>query len=526
MRGIRKLTHRRVIRAFIAAIAIGSISVLVGACGSSNSAATADPASMVPASAPLYVQLDVPDATQVSQYRSIVTTFGGAKAWKKLSTEFNKLFTRDGIGGYGKGISPWIGTEAGLAITSVSAFESDGSAPQGVVFILPTNNLQAAEAFVKKVDKGSHFTDKAEGSTLLIGTRSTLSSYAAGSSTLSSASSFQSIQNSTSGDNVLVYLNVHTLGALAVNALQRETAEFSGGDLSGSSAELPQIENEIAKLPSDATLGLGFGTTAKTIRLDVVTHDLSGLAAGGASSSGGDVSDLPAGSILAAALNFSTNDSSVLMKAINSEFQGMLTAGLGVGGGLSGGSLSGGGLSSGTASLSTVETTLDSVLGALGPLKLSISGSSILSLKGGLTLDSPSAAAASKLVAKLHTLISSSSSAQVTGTAQDFSVALGPYTLAVSRAGTEVLALLGYTSASQLTSPGSALSGNSTFKSAESQLPSGAKIPLFFNFEALSPLLSAFDTPSVQKVSKVVSKLSYLAVGSASGDTRIVLGLK
>jgi hypothetical protein len=512
-------------RGLVAVVAALLIGVLLSACGSSNSSgssgSSADPAAVVPASAPLYLSVDVPDSGQLSTYRTIITKFAGAQAWNRLSRGFTHTLASNKLT-YAKDFAPWIGAKVGLAFTSFTQLEEDSSSnsPAGLVIIFPTTNLSAAEAFAKRAEKRSGgFSYRADGNYMLVGTKATLASFTAASGPkLSASPGYEAIANSAGNDEAMAYGNVHTLFSTILSA-----AVDKLGSTGASNPLISTLAADEAKLPADATVGLGLGATNHAISFDVVPHDLSSASSSNGSSAAGSVASLPSDAIAALALNLTIQHPGAVEQALSKAFSSELgSGGIGGLGGL-------GGLSGlGGARVQTVEkqaeSLVSSVLPALGPLDFAVSGTSLLGIEAGLVMTPSSQAAATKLLTLVHSAIESSPNVQVTGTPQNFSVALGPYTANVSDTTGKILALVGYPNASALLKPSATLASNGAYKQAVSQLPSGASVPFYLSFSSIDKLIAGLSTENAQ-TKRVLSELSYLVLGTSSGDDRLVLGL-
>jgi hypothetical protein len=515
------------------------ISVAVGACGSAATHSSLDPAAVVPANAPIYVTAKVPDSGQLGVFRQIVTDFAGARAWTKLSDGFNRSLARKHLS-WSQDVAPWIGDEVGLAfnqipsLADVSSTNPADSGDPNVVLIFPTNDMTAALAFARRMDKtGSDgFTAERDGSDMLVGQPATLATFTAYTgSMLNSEAGYTRLRERAAGADLSVLFNAHAL----LSTIAESQTKLSAG----TSQLKSQTALALAKLkmiPADATLGVGLGAGAHAITLDVVPYDLPASVTG-TGASGATVAGLPGDSILALALNLTTPANSPLVKAFTDGF-GLAEGVTGTSGTFSG-SLPGTGshhilptqaLNVSPGDVGQISDRLDAILKnilpALGPLELSVGGSSLLGLHGGLSLTSADPTAAAGLLSSLLTRLKHSGSVQASGTAKDFTVAAGPYDIHVSDELGKVLALIGDTSASELLHPAAALSADPAYASAVSRLPAGAKVPVYFSFSGLNTLLGLFSSGKVAQAEKVLGKLSYLIEGSTPGDTRLVLGLR
>ena len=248
------------------------------------------------------------------------------------------------------------------------------------------------------------------------------------------------------------------------------------------------------------------------IRLDTVETGVRH----GASRSPADVGGLPAGSWLALATG-----------SLGAGFEKQFQAGFqfGLMNALNRQGLSGAMAGAVTQRLAFLERD---VLPALGPISLAVGGTSPLNLALGLKLTPSSLSAATRVLTMLRGLAARSSALSVSGSAKHFSVKVptGSQVLVneISRA---VVATYGFASPSAFLSPASRLANDPTFRAAAAQLPSGSHVPLYVSFGPIAALVQLLDhQPSAAKAVRVLQKISYLILGSASGHTSLVLGLR
>jgi hypothetical protein len=81
-----------------------------------------------------------------------------------------------------------------------------------------------------------------------------------------------------------------------------------------------------------------------------------------------------------------------------------------------------------------------------------------------------------------------------------------------------------------IATPSAPLSSNPRFVAARSQLPRGSRVSMFLDFRALSQLLANLPSfrsnPRNARVLAVAQRLDYLVLGSAGGQSRLVLALR
>jgi hypothetical protein len=484
----------------VVVIAAALIVVGVSACGSSASRSNLDPAAVVPASVPLYISAAVPTDGQVSQFHQLVTKLAGAKAWTQISNAFNRTLAKK-HSTWKHDIEPWIGNHVGVAIMSYADVAADGGgSDRGLVLIFPTSNIKQALAYAKRTGSAGTVAEQ-DGSYMIVSDASTLAQFkAAGGAKLSSSASYTAVQRHEAGDNLTGYLSVHTL------ADQVASAASTAGTTAGTAAA-SKLSGLLALIPADASVGLGVSLTPQSARIDVIPHDIPSTAAG-TTGGAGTVAGLPASSILAAALNITLPKHNAFVKEFIKGFSTGVASGI-----------------PGAGALRRAESIVDSVVPALGPLSLSFSGTSLSNLKAGLTLTPSNMKAADKLLVLAHSAITASGQLPVKGTAENFSLAEGPFVVHVGTQAGKVIALLGYPDAAAFLHPSSTLASNSAYQRAVGELPSGAKVPFYLSFQGLDTLLEVLPgTGETAMTKQILGKLSYLAFGSAPSDFRIVVG--
>ena len=129
-----------------------AVAALAAGCGSSSGGnGNADPASVVPGSAPVYASVLIkPEGDQKAQLEAALkkvlkTNDPGAK----VEQLFNSATKKDGVN-YKDDVKPWIGNRVGVFFTALS---QNNSGTQGAV-VIPTSDKGAALDSVRKGDKG------------------------------------------------------------------------------------------------------------------------------------------------------------------------------------------------------------------------------------------------------------------------------------------------------------------------------------------------------------------------------------
>src|SRR5689334_20289418 len=129
-----------------------AVAALAAGCGSSSGGnSNADPASVVPGSAPVYASVLIkPEGDQKAQLeaalKKVLKTDDPAAKVKQL---FNSATKKDNIN-YDDDVKPWIGKRVGVFFTSFGQGSND---TEGAV-VIPTSDKGAALDSVRKGDKG------------------------------------------------------------------------------------------------------------------------------------------------------------------------------------------------------------------------------------------------------------------------------------------------------------------------------------------------------------------------------------
>jgi hypothetical protein len=498
---------------------LGALCAVLGlaaaGCGTSSSSPSgADPAQVAPGGSVAYVELTVrPQGSARDQTESAFTKLLGHSPDRDIRQAVTKTFKGSGLN-YSRDIEPWLGQRVGIA---VGGFKRDN-----VAFIAPTSNTDAALAALKRGDQDGHFsartyrgvayqsgTDKdgvplaygIVGHNAVIGGPSEFTAIVdashggglAGSSALTGA--FSSL---APGAIVRAYVN----GPAVARAIR--TSALSVPKLGSVSPQ--QLKAGLAQLRGNFALAVAATSQSLTVEVhSTMSHKRSGA--------GSDVSGLPGQSwlALAAALSPKTAGLAALEQSPQTAAMGALLK-----------------------QRFGVDLAHD-LLPALGPLQLSIQGTSPATVGAGLVITPFNAAAAGRVLAAIYRQAGHSSSLSVKGKPSAFTVTSAGSPLPrvdVAKVGARILATFDETF-SQLLSPSSKLSANVTFGRVRSALPAGSRVPLFIDFGAIKTLVSqipsfADASGKDHKAYLVLQRLDYLALaGTAAGnDVRLVLGLR
>ncbi len=501
-------------RALVTACLLG---VLLAACGSSSPPSAMDPTPLVPPNAAFYLDLTIrPQGSLRASAESALTRLIGHSPDPALRRAVNKLLRRSKLD-WSRDIQPWLGQHVALFGTGFSA----GS----LALVAPTTNPSAALAALRGAERGAHAA-----ATTYKGIR-----YQEGSqngrpeafgivghaAVIGGPAAFQAVVDAYHGrsiENVSGFSSA--FGALPANSL---VEGYINGPSTGAA-----IRALLAAVPSSVPLSTAaqarvFDLMARRFRgqyafaIAVSSHSFtvdfrSSLARPGQR---GDVSRLAGQSWLA----LSTG-------AVN----GLGTASL-LEGPLAHNPIFALGLARFRQRFG-VDLVHD-VLPALGPIQLSVQGTSPAMLGAGLALTPVDPAAAHRLLAAIFHRASHSRSLSVHGSPSAFTVTRGALPIprvSVAEGAGRVLATFDET-LNQALAPATLLSSNPDFQRARAALPAGSRISLFIDFRSLTtlvqnlpPLTSARD----KKVMAVVRRLDYAVLGESpsGGETRLVLALR
>lgn len=490
------------------------LGLLLAGCGSSTPTA-ASPAPLAPASSVLYLELTVrPQGNQQAAVEGALTRLIGHSPDSAIRQLVAHLLHTSGL--TYSDLQPWLGQRIGIVVTSFSA--------DGVGLILPTSDPPGALTTLKRVERaarvapatyrGVHFLRGTDhGRPVAFGTVGRAGVLAAPrvftqivdasrGRSLKDTAGFRSALAGLPADSLMRgYVNVSAIRTLVVQRLQAGA---------GAGAISPRIEHELGSTLGNVRGAVGFSLTADA---RAFTFDVRATA--GQPTRGGDVSGLPGQSWLALATSgFNARRAEGLLSALRGNPG--VAAFLG-----------------GFRDLTGLDL-LHQVLPALGPLELSIQGTSPLEVGGGLVITPSELTAAQQVLAGIRRLAARSGSLVVQGSNRSFSITrsgLPIPRILVAEVGKRIVATVDEPFASLL-KPLSTLSANPRFASARSRLPAGSRVSLFVDFRSIGQLLAdvpAFhSTPTDQKVLSAVQRLDYLVLASdaAQHRTRLVLALR
>ena len=126
-----------------------AVAAIAAGCGGSGGDPDADPASVVPARAPVYVEATInPDGETADEIKALSQKLAGTdKPGPELKRLFEKAVNEDGGKfSWDKDVEPWIGDRLGMYVTKINASGEDAD----VALVAPTEDADKAEAFLVK----------------------------------------------------------------------------------------------------------------------------------------------------------------------------------------------------------------------------------------------------------------------------------------------------------------------------------------------------------------------------------------
>lgn len=471
------------------------VAVILAACGAgtstsrnaSSTSSTLDPATKVPTSAVVYASVTVkPSASLQADLEQTVDELAGPGAADKLVNDFKKSLGDPAIV---KSVQSWLGPQVAIAITQLpSGNITKSTLEQHLVIVLPTTDPAQTRRFLAAQPKstlaaagGIATTWKVSGHFGLIGGADAVKAADATSAgqSLASDADFNSAVAQIGGDQLV------TAFVRPAPVLQAVLPLLSR------SLTTTQMNTLTKSVPANSTVTLGVSAGPKTLSFDAVTQ---GLPKGKSTGSPSDVGQLPGDSWLALAAAGALADPKVIA-AVNAQAPAVISQG----------ELKAGAL--GTSAQGFLPFVESDLLPALGPISVSAAGTSLSSLRLGVEIAPDNPAAGLKLVLALKRML----------------VALP---VSVSYVEKKVVVTFGYSSPMDFLTPSSHLSGNSTYKAAVAQMPTGSEIPLYLDFGPIATLGAMFDkSQGDTSVWSIVKRLNYLIAGGTSTHFRVVLAV-
>jgi len=506
------LTNRTKLLALAAVVALALAGC--GAASSSSTPSAQDPADVVPSNALLYVSLPARLQSPAGPAFSAVLNrlFGGA-AQAKVNHLLDKL-AASAHTTFATGIKPWLGSHVGVAVTQfpsllglAAAGIGGGGSEQAtigravladVAVIVPTDNPGAASNFLKLADKGGipdGLTATVHGNYVLLGGQAAVSA-------VEHTTASKSLADSPGYSAMLARLGTQPVGSLYASARLAKTYLA----LVGAASKLPASifatsEAQLNKLPASASELVALTATDTTLQLNLLQNGFPEKS-----------QRVPAnvGTLTGASWLALSTGSFNLPAAIQAAFK------FGVSQGISQQA------ANESSKVQHAAAVVDDALGGLGPISLSMSGTSVGHANLGFSMTPSDATAAEHLLSVIYDLAHKDPNNGLQGSPTAFTLLTKHHqVLHVSEVAGRIQALIGYPSASAFLNSAVTLADNASYRAALAQLQADASVPLYVRFGPLVSLTAAQQG----KAKAVLRKLSYLIVGHTPGDTRIVLGL-
>jgi hypothetical protein len=513
-------------RPLVLALLCALISAIAVGCGSSSSGSGAadDPASLVPATAPVYAEATLrPDgkvgADLDAALKKILRTDDPAGKIQKALDDSGKT---DGVT-YKDDVEPWLGARAGIAVTAIH-----GSNADFVAVINSKDDGKAGDALakakgdiVKRSYKGVDYRFDRKDSTaagvfdhsVVVGTEPGFKSAvdASKGDSLADSNGLRGVRSKVASERVgLLYLDVE--GLLRAVSQSAGSQPEVGAVLQSLSAAVPK------------TIGAALQAQPDALKIDGVSLGTPKSGASGAS--GADmVAGLPGDSWLA--LGFGKSGQTL---------EGVLDA-IGKSGGITGVGVN--------ALLGQFQqrTGLDlrkDVLSWMGDAGVFVAGKGLADLGGGLVIKTSDPAKTKRVIGVLRRLAGQQAGAKVKpldaqGVDEGFTVEQkdGPR-VDVALAGEKFIVAIGAPGAlKQAISPSRPLSSSPAFTDAAARLGDGLRPSFYLDFQQVASLIEGFvgDQSGFQKAKPYLDTFGAIVAGAKDeGDgvtrARFVVTLK
>ncbi len=565
----RSLTHRPA-RRLLAFAATATALVALTSCGSSPSGTNASPATVVPASAPLYL-----DAVVQPEGNLKTDALAAGRRLTQRSNPFAGLLKLlQGPTGkapdYQSEVKPWLGTNGGVFLSSI-----DTTGAQGVP---PASQELLKEALSKALSEGLAGAEAAllgaSGLPSLLSQRALQGALVLDTTDVDKARSFLEAQAHSAGAHTVSYRGisyqlapdgiaegiVHRFAVIGseaglksvidtasggpplaqASAYSKLTATAEPGRLANAYLEPEALTGSVkvggsgnSLLPllrgflgQTGQIYLSLIPSSNSVALDVDTlPSTSGGSGptGGSGTTGAQVlRGLPGGAWLAIGVGD-------LGKTLGGGAQGLRTLGT-----------LASGISLGGFSIAKVFAPLNSpsidvsrdLLSWVGPTGVYVGGSSVLNLQAAVVITSKNPALSRAAVAKLASAYreagGQTASTSIPGTEAAVTVKLPGFPLALTLAdgqGKFVLGL-GQASVQEALNPQSTLEGTSLYKSAASALGQGIQPSAAIEFRTLVGLIESLGLNQAPGFSGIASSLQTLSSLAAGGGESLADGVK
>jgi hypothetical protein len=488
------------------AVSCAAVAIPIAGCGSSSSSNSSsgapgtDPAALMPASAPVYVEAQVRPTGELAANAKTVagkilrTSDPGAKIVGLIDEAGKKKGAS-----YEKDVEPWLGQRAGIAITGVHGAGGDDV---DVVGAIASTDDDAAKDFLKRYAKGDatrtyrdvEYQYESDDDTavavvdhaVLVGTERAFKSAldARSGASLESAGAFKKARSTVGTDGLgFVYADPGRFFDLALGAAN------GSGSLKGSQAQSLQSFKGLLTGSGLQSVAASLDVTSNALRVDAAAIGLKAGAAGGGGSGSGDSAAAAASAPAGAWLSVGLGD-------IGGTFKSSLST-LGSAG------------ATGGIDPATLMQQLKAQLGIdvekdllswMGNAALFVKGTTMSDLGGALVVTSKDPAASKAAIPKLKKLLSglgvktSALSGPGTGDATGFSIDIGgPIAggIKVATKDDKFVIAYGASALKDALDGGDKLGDSDPFKTAAGLLE-GAKPSLFLDTPQVVKLLASF----------------------------------
>jgi hypothetical protein len=529
---------------------VSALALLVGAvaltgCGSSGSGSK-DPATLVPASVPLYASLAVKPAGGANGAAS-----SAAKTLTHLAEPYGTV-TRALLNGqashleFKRDIEPWVGDDAGVFVTSLdtsklpqsassaqallegglssvasalsaSAFGSGGA--QGAI-VLETSDVGGARSFLAKraAEQQAHATSY-RGIAFQLSPGGVAEGIVKNFAVIGSESGMKGVIDTSLGGAAVTsasgYVKPPT-NAIASAYLQPEALAGVVHGSSGAAGQGVSLLGQLFAGSQSATLSVT--PTANSISLQGEVHSKASSTPLFGQEGARALGDLPGSAWLAAGVG---NSGANLPRAL-ALLQGV--ASLGTSTVFS--SLGGPSIEKLFTTLASPKANLQRDFGSwAGPAGMFVGGTGLFNLEAALVIDSNDPSASRAAVGKLGNLMRSSgasvANASIAGTDAAVSVKLEgfPAVIFIADGQGKFVLGLGEASVKGALSPSSTLAGSSAYSSATSRLGGGIEPSLIVEFPTLLGFLEGVgltQSPGVSNLVPYLKSLGTLTAGATS----------
>ena len=553
------------------------LAVALGGCGSSSPGTSASPATVTPASAPLYIDAVVrPEGSLKTDTSTAARTLTGRQ--KPFEGLLKLLGGPSGhTPNYAHEVEPWLGPHAGVFLSAVDISHAQGllsaelltkalsegltgveasllgqsglltalesSSAQGAL-VLDTTDVDKARSFLEAQahDAGAH-SESYRGVTYDVAPDGVAEGVVHRFAVIGSEAGLKSVIDTAAGGPALAqsagYAKLASTaesGALANAYFSAEelasSAKTDGGD-SGAGSILPLVEGVLG---SPGQLYASVIPSASTVAIDLDTLPPASSASSGSSSGGSSSGESPSGHSSSEPSPASATSGAQVLRGLPGG--SWLAIGVEDLGRTFGGSTQGlqtlaslgSGLSIGTISLGAPLAPLSShtldvqrdLLSWMGATGVYVSGSSILNLQAAVIITSKNPTRSREAVTKLARAYreagGQTSPTSVPGTETAVAVKLPnfPLTLTMAYGQGKFVMGLGPSSIQEALSPQTTLAGSANYSTAASALGRGIEPSALVEFHTLSGLIESLglnQDPGFSGFASGIAPLSNLAVG-------------